>query len=182
MNSQQSQTGVTLIEGLITVVVLGVGLLWMAGMQTSAVRQNYLAYQYSQAANLARALSERMLANPIGVRSGSYSIATGDSPASPATNCATDECSPVELATWDLADWSTALSDTASGTNVPSSPGATLPGADFSVACADATCTPTSAHVVTVYWNPSRDPDVTKTDCNPDDDESLRCFRVVHQP
>lgn len=182
MTPRPPQSGVTLIEVLITIVVLGVGLLWMAGMQTSAVRQNYLAYQYSQAANLARALSERMLANPIGVRDGNYAIAAGSTPASPATNCSTDECSPSELATWDLADWATALSDSASGTNVPSTPGATLPDAQFSVACTASPCTVTSQHIITVYWNPARDPDVTKTDCNPDDGESLRCFRVVHQP
>ncbi len=66
----RSQVGVTLIEVLITIVVLGVGLLWMAGMQSSAVRQNYLAYPFSQAANLARGLAHLLLANPAGVDAG----------------------------------------------------------------------------------------------------------------
>ncbi|MCK5859045.1 MAG: type IV pilus modification protein PilV [Abyssibacter sp.] len=179
----RSQVGVTLIEVLITIVVLGVGLLWMAGMQSSAVRQNYLAYQFSQAANLARGLSERMLANPAGVDAGSYAIAEGASVPSPGTDCSTDICTPTDLSAWDLADWYTALSDSASGTKVPSTPKATLPDASFSVVCADAGgCTAGSPYLITIYWNPSRDPNVTKTNCDPDDNEALRCMRVLHQP
>lgn len=177
------QSGVSLIEVLITIVVLGVGLLWMAGMQTSAARQNYLAYQFSQAANLARALSERMFANPAGVDAGSYAIAQGATVSAPDVDCSTDACTPIELAAWDLADWYTSLSDGAGSTNVPSTPKATLPDASFSVVCADAGgCVAGSPYLITIYWNPSRDPDVTKTSCDPADDEALRCFRVLHQP
>lgn len=176
------QSGVTLIEVLIAIVVLGVGLLWMAGLQTSAVQQNYLAYQYSQAGNLALGLAERMKANPDGVRAGSYNIAVAGTPAEPSVNCAANDCTPQQLAAWDLADWATALSDSASETNVPSAADATLPDADFSVICLDAACGNTSPHLITVYWNPSRDPAVTKTDCDPDDETSLRCMRLVHQP
>lgn len=182
MNRRSRIRGVTLIEVLIAIVVLAVGLLWMAGMQTAAVRQTYLAYQYSQAGNLAVALAERMKANPQGVRAGSYNIAADATPAQPAANCAGNNCTPQQLAAWDLADWYTALSDDASAANVPSTADATLPDADFSVICLDATCTDTSQHLITVYWNPSRDPAVVKTTCDPDDEQALRCMRLVHQP
>ncbi|MCB1919948.1 MAG: type IV pilus modification protein PilV [Candidatus Competibacteraceae bacterium] len=57
------QHGFTLIEVLVTVVVLAIGLLGLAGLQATALKYNSTAYQRSQAVILAYDIIERMRAN-----------------------------------------------------------------------------------------------------------------------
>lgn len=56
--------GVTLIEVLVTMVLLGVGLLGLAGLQAKGVQVNQGAAYRAQAANLATDLADRMRADP----------------------------------------------------------------------------------------------------------------------
>jgi len=58
----QRQTGFTLIEIMVTVVVLAIGLLGLAGLQTAALSFNSTAYQRSQATILSYDIAERMRA------------------------------------------------------------------------------------------------------------------------
>lgn len=58
------QRGFTLIEILVTVVVLSVGLLGLAGLQAAALKFNSTAYQRSQATVLIYDMIERIRANP----------------------------------------------------------------------------------------------------------------------
>jgi type IV pilus assembly protein PilV len=55
--------GMTLIEVLVTLVIISVGLLGVAALQLSTVRNNYDAYIRSQAAVLASDMLDRMRAN-----------------------------------------------------------------------------------------------------------------------
>ncbi|MCB1776271.1 MAG: type IV pilus modification protein PilV [Candidatus Competibacteraceae bacterium] len=59
----RKQTGFTLIEILVTVVVTAIGLLGLAGLQTIALRFNSTSYQRSQATVLAYDITERMRAS-----------------------------------------------------------------------------------------------------------------------
>ena len=56
-------SGVSLIEVLVTVVVLSIGLLGLAGMQATGSKFNHSAYLRSQAVNLAYDMADRMRAN-----------------------------------------------------------------------------------------------------------------------
>ncbi len=59
---QKQQQGFTLIEVLVAVVVLSIGLLGLAGLQTTGLRNNQSAYYASQAAIYANDIFERMRA------------------------------------------------------------------------------------------------------------------------
>ncbi|MCB1915256.1 MAG: type IV pilus modification protein PilV [Rhodocyclaceae bacterium] len=69
------QRGTSLIEVLVAVLVLAVGLLGVAGMQVSALRNNQAAYERSVATFLASSIAERMAANRNAAIDGDYNTA-----------------------------------------------------------------------------------------------------------
>jgi type IV pilus assembly protein PilV len=69
------QRGVTLLEVLITIVVLSIGLLGYAGLQTMSLKNNTSAFQRSQATLLTYDIVDRMRANKPNL--ASYSVAMG---------------------------------------------------------------------------------------------------------
>ena len=56
-------TGFTLIEVLIAMIILAVGLLGLAGLQATSLRNNQSAYNRSVATQLAYDIADRMRAN-----------------------------------------------------------------------------------------------------------------------
>jgi type IV pilus assembly protein PilV len=62
-NSARHSTGMTLIEVLVTLVIISVGLLGVAALQLTTVRNNYDAFTRSQAAVLASDMLDRIRAN-----------------------------------------------------------------------------------------------------------------------
>lgn len=73
----QRAAGVTLIEVLITLVIMSVGLLGVAAMQLVTLRGNYTAFSRSQAAVLAGDMLDRMRANRTAARNGQYAVGLG---------------------------------------------------------------------------------------------------------
>jgi type IV pilus modification protein PilV len=57
------QHGFTLVEVLVTVVILAVGLLGLAGLQAVSMRNNHSAYERTQAVQLAYDMADRVRAN-----------------------------------------------------------------------------------------------------------------------
>ncbi len=98
MYKRRAQQGFTLIEVLITVIILAIGLLGLAGLQANSLRFNHSAYQNSQATALAYEIADRMRANRDNATAGNYDIAIGAGPPGGGTVAATD-----------LTDWKTAL-------------------------------------------------------------------------
>jgi type IV pilus assembly protein PilV len=84
------QTGFTLIEILVTVIVLAIGLLGLAGLQATSLSFNSTAYQRSQATNLAYDIADRMRANVVAARGGAYNVNFGFAAPGGATLAATD--------------------------------------------------------------------------------------------
>lgn len=68
------ESGFTLIEVLVAVLVLSIGLLGLAGLQTTSLRNNNSAYMRSQAAILAYDMSDRMRANRDAAAAGAYDL------------------------------------------------------------------------------------------------------------
>lgn len=109
------QRGVSLMEILVTVIVLSIGLLGLAGLQLTSLKSNNSAYLRSQATIMAKDIIDRMQANRLLTQNGGYDIAIGTAAAAPAATCdgeATDNCTPADLATLDLSTWKTGLSTT----------------------------------------------------------------------
>lgn len=99
------ETGATLIEVLVAMVVLAIGLLGLAGLQATSVQSNHSAYYRSQATILASDLADRMRANRTEALTNAYLI---DFPTSSTSN---DEDSGTS-AQKDIAAWLNQLAGT----------------------------------------------------------------------
>ena len=109
------QRGMTLIEALVALLVLSIGLLGVAALQMSSLRNTHAAHMRSQATALASDITDRMRANRTVALAGAYNIAIGATLTAPAT-----------LAEVDLSTWKNSLA-------------ATFPAGDGSVAVDPAT-------------------------------------------
>jgi len=96
------QTGFTLIEVMVSTVVLAIGLLGLAGLQAASLTANQSAFMRTQASALAYDLADRMRTNVPGATAGSYAIGTANYTAGCGT---TAGCSPLQMAQNDLAQW-----------------------------------------------------------------------------
>ena len=132
MRNLVRQRGTSLIEVLVAVVVLAVGLLGVAGMQMSALRNNQSAYQRSVAAMLASSIAERMEANRTNAQAGAYNLAVG------APGC--NGPGVGSLALQDLDDWISEMQG----------PGMLGPLRCGGVACNGPLCT------ITILWQDDR--------------------------
>ena len=116
------QSGVGLIEILITVVLLSIGFIAAAQMQMQGMRFSQSAYFQSQAYFLTSDMIDRMRANFEGVNAGLYNN-TYTAPDRVSPGCDQILCSPIQLAQQDLYDWSTKLySMTGDPNYIPSLP------------------------------------------------------------
>lgn len=93
-------SGFTLIEILIAMVVLGIGLLGLAGLQATGLRNSHSAYHRSQATQLAYDMADRMRVNSVGFAAGAY-----NNGAATADNCQANACTPAQMAGYDIAQW-----------------------------------------------------------------------------
>lgn len=103
------QRGFTMVEVMITVLILAVGMLAIAGLQMTAKRSGQQAWQRSLAILLADNMIERIRANPAAVEDyhtglGDGALGGGSIDEEP-TDCAAGECSAQEMAEWDLWNW-----------------------------------------------------------------------------
>ncbi len=73
-----AQRGFTLIEVMVAVVVLSLGLLGLAGLQVTGLRNNQSASFRSTATVLAYDITDAMRANRTDARDGKYEIAMAD--------------------------------------------------------------------------------------------------------
>ena len=104
-NNYSKQSGLTLIEVLVSVIVLSIGILGMLALQTTGMRTNQSSFYRTQAVVLAYDFIDRMRANPNGVVGGFYdSVDSNSSPTAP--GCMTTGCNAQDRATLDIAQWS----------------------------------------------------------------------------
>ncbi len=107
------QQGFTLVEVLVSMVILAIGLLGLAAMQGRALKDNQDAYFYSQASLLAYEMGDRVKAN-----SAYWAGTQSDGSLNPmpdpslAKNCtgADESCTPMEMAATDLQYWQNSAS------------------------------------------------------------------------
>jgi type IV pilus assembly protein PilV len=96
--------GFTLVEVLVSLVILSMGLLGIAKLVMVTAHSNDSAYLRSQATQLAYAILDNMRANRQIAVAGGYDTALGTMPADPGT-CAGVVCTPVNLALYDIYRW-----------------------------------------------------------------------------
>lgn len=108
LKKQMLCRGFSLLEVLITILVVSFGLLGMAALIVSGVRSNNIAHYRSVASKQTEDIADRMRANLIGVSAGAYNSLAANIPAS--SDCVTNVCSAAQIAAYDHAQWNTANS------------------------------------------------------------------------
>lgn len=109
MYSSAKRSGFTLIEVLITIVILAIGLLGLAGLQMTSLNNQLEAYQRAQAVLLLDEMANRIRVNTVAARAGAYADTTAGSEHGLADP--DDEiCSGLaNAALQDVCDWNAAL-------------------------------------------------------------------------
>ncbi len=108
----RSQSGFTLLEVLITLIIMAIGLLGLAGLQTMSLRANHEAYLRGQAVVQAYDIADRMRANRKGIEDGHYSYSAAVL-GTKETKCETAKtagggCTTQQMAQNDLFRWNEA--------------------------------------------------------------------------
>ncbi|SFN45076.1 type IV pilus modification protein PilV [Marinobacter pelagius] len=137
-----NQRGFTLIEILVTVFILAIGLLGLAGLILEGMRNNQGAYLRTQASILAYDMADRMRANKD--RASDYAGFSTDGATTTLPDCASEDtgCTPAGQAQVDLVEWTRQIQGVGSDM-------ALLPGGVGTIQHDAAT----SRYTITVTWN-----------------------------
>ena len=158
-----TSAGFTLMEVLVTIVILSIGLLGVAGLQLNSLRGNQNALESSVAVTLAAEAADRIRANLPGVRNQNTGAADQNhydllTAAGTDPSCISSTCSVAQIAQTDAYEWFTRLEEL-------------LPGGE-GVICRDGTPndgTSAAAHgcdqnpatdifAIKVFWDHDRNP------------------------
>ncbi len=153
------QCGFTLLEVLIALLVLSIGLLGLAALQTTGLRSNQMANIRTLVTEAAYDITDRMRANPKGVAADEYVISLNQAP---------EDTSATGAALTDLTEWRDSVEK--------------LPGGASEITQCDTASTPACdvlTHIITVYWDEART-GATGTNCPPLSKDDLRCFRLSY--
>lgn len=111
-SSRRNDAGMSMVEALIAVLIVGIGLMGVAGLIVESLKNGHRALLRTQAVNLVSDMQERIRANPRG--GDAYDCARyANGPtvlgcASPGVPSGSS-CSARELAEDDLAEWQRAV-------------------------------------------------------------------------
>jgi type IV pilus assembly protein PilV len=103
----QRNDGVTLVEVMVTLLIIGVGLLGLLGLQAKSLAGHKDTMDRKAAAEMISQIGERMRANHLGFMDDNYTMAvsiTGATPTAPSCGVTTS-CTPAEIASLDKAIW-----------------------------------------------------------------------------
>jgi len=103
MSLVKNQSGFTLLEVLVAIVVISLGLLGLAGLQAATLRNNQIAYYRGIAIQQTYDMADRIHANQAGVTAGAYNNLTATIPTDP--DCVTNTCTAANMAVADHSQW-----------------------------------------------------------------------------
>ncbi len=158
--SAQHAAGFSLLEVLIAVIILSIGLLGLAGLQTTGLRNNQDAYARTLATTLANDMADRIRSNMAGFTAGYY-----NNSAAYTASCESSGCSPQEMAQHDTELWNAALGALPAGQG----------NVDTAVAANGA-----DVVTITVMWDNNRS-GATGTGCSGGTGD-LTCLSIMFQP
>jgi type IV pilus assembly protein PilV len=148
---KQAQSGFSLLEMLVALVVFSIGMLAVAGLQTVSKQANYEALQRTTAAQIANGLLEDIRTNgdALDVYRTAPEIGNGSLGGEPAPNCRDGAaCTPAQKAAHDLWFWEQALDGT-----METSGGAGTGGLVLPTMCIDGPAVGGAGiYTVTIVW------------------------------
>jgi len=152
--ASRRSSGFTLVEVLVSLLVISIGLLGVAKLVLSAMKANDSAYFRGQATNLAYAILDDMRANrAYALAAPGYQIAYG-AVAQPATLCINGVvCTPTQQAAYDIWVWKqrlNAANNAAAGQVVGA-----LPGGDGQVVMTFPAGAGQVMATITIQWDDS---------------------------
>ena len=151
---QPRERGFTLLEVMISLVVLAIGVMGIIGLQTSTYKQLQTSQNYSKAALLAGDMADRILANEDQALAGAYTHDSSDaSSTAPVPNCSKEACDTAQLAAYDVWHWQTELLGKDPDDDDMKVPGS-LPAASGEV------YVDTGEYIILVRWDDDLDGDV----------------------
>ena len=100
--------GFTLVEVMVSIVLLATGLLGLAAQQSFSTRYDHQAHLRTQSVLLISDMIDRMRSNPAGVNGGLYTV---DPIPETYTNCnlMDNNCTVQQLTDYDLVTWTTEI-------------------------------------------------------------------------
>jgi type IV pilus assembly protein PilV len=137
----RTQGGFSMLEVLISLVLIAIAMFGQAGLQMNALKFAKGASFRMQAVFLSNEIAERMESNHLGAAAGNYAVATSSTPTTFTTNCLTSPCNSSDLASYDLAEWESRIV-------------AALPGPSWQI---NQTAAGTlSSYTITISWTVQR--------------------------
>jgi type IV pilus assembly protein PilV len=161
MSSRRHTAGFTLLEVLVSIVVLSFGLLGIAGLQAFALKNNQGASLRSTATANSNDLIERMKTNVQGLILDEYNKPSQAAYGKPAVDCVSQACDAVQAAAYDL--WQFA---NAAATRLPGGKVVVCRSTDMTPTVDEGTpgCNGGAAHyVVKIWWYDNRNVGSTGT-------------------
>jgi len=105
----RTQQGFTITELMVSVVIMSIGVLGMAGLQMVSMQQNRSALLQGEATQIANDIMDRIRANPDTDYGG---VAIDDTPAV-VGSCVGNTCTEAEMRDFDIAQWQCSINSTA---------------------------------------------------------------------
>lgn len=149
-----SQQGLTMVESLVALVVISIGLLGIAGLQLTSMKQNSSALQHSKAVWASYNMADRIRSN--GIRFADYAGIDTDTPYS--QDCMSSACSDTQMVVADAAEWTDKVRELPGGRGLVSGDASRL--------------------TVTVMWD-DEGTGATGTDCSGNAQIDLTCFSIT---
>ena len=110
MSKPSNNSGFSMIELLVAVLVMGIGVLGVTGLQMVSLQNNRDALLRTDALQMAYDILDRIRVNPgAGIPGADYDgVAFDDAPSAP-SDCVANNCSAAQIAAFDIALWQCAL-------------------------------------------------------------------------
>lgn len=188
--SRQAQSGVTLLENMVALLVISVGLLGFAGMQAFTLHGGASTTYRQIAMQQAHDMADRIRANPAayytrdavtGLYPNLYAGVTATAtPAAPSTDCRTKTCTAAALAAFDIFEWQSANNVLLPGNHTAA--GGYIVAAPLNALSSDPNMPLRARFTIAVRWdgdNTGSKSVGTPTDCAAVKAVDLRCYAVV---
>lgn len=115
INNTMRQQGISMIEALVSLLIISIGLLGIASLQISSIKQSSSAHWHSQAVWANYEMTDRISANSTDSFANYADIDTDNDYS---MDCTNNACTPADMITADAEDWKTQVSQLPDGRGI----------------------------------------------------------------